>query len=96
MPSPSKLPDNPRHCTRIVTQRVENADGTISEIRVKERRLKKQHDKQVANERRRRAGRAAQDTPDASDTDAEAADTESTGPESPVSIPATEDADDRF
>lgn len=95
MPSPSKLPDNPRHCTRVVTQRVENADGTISEIRVKERRLKKQHDKQVANERRRRAGRAAQDTPDASGED-DAADTDSAGPESPVSIPATEDADDRF
>lgn len=52
-----------RHCTRKVAQRVEMPDGSIKEITVTERRLKKQHDKQLANERRR-TRRPAADAPD--------------------------------
>ena len=47
----------PAHVEHTTTQKVNNADGTQTEITVKERRLKKNHDKQMSRiqSRQRRA-----------------------------------------
>lgn len=69
--------ENPKHVTREVTQRVDNGDGTFTEIRAKERRLKRQHEKQVARERARLNRAKPTPKPESVDTDPQDLDSES-------------------
>lgn len=59
----------PAHVEHTTTQKVNNADGTQTEITVKERRLKKNHDKQMSRiqSRQRRAAAEQQLQPSSVD-----------------------------
>lgn len=56
------------YAERTVTQKVNNGDGTQTEITVKERRLKKLHDKQMSRlQSRKRRAAADSETGDGAD-----------------------------